>query len=73
MLREEELPKRFCAFAPCFRREAGAAGAETRGLLRVHQFHKVEMLKYATPETSYDELEKLTADVPLSIGAAGAD
>jgi seryl-tRNA synthetase len=57
-----ELPKRFVAHTPCFRREAGAAGKETRGLIRVHQFDKVELVKIATPETSYQELESLTAD-----------
>lgn len=58
----EDLPRQYCAFSPCFRREAGAAGKDTRGLLRVHQFHKVEMVKFVDPETSWDELEKLTAD-----------
>jgi len=61
-LPEESLPIRYCAFSPCFRREAGAAGKDTRGLLRVHQFHKVEMVKLVAPETSWDELETLTAD-----------
>ncbi len=61
-LAEENLPLRYCAFSPCFRREAGAAGKDTRGLLRVHQFHKVEMVKLVAPETSWDELETLTAD-----------
>ena len=58
----DDLPLKYCAFSPCFRREAGAAGKDTRGLLRVHQFHKVEMVKFVAPETSWDELEKLTAD-----------
>ncbi|RKZ12651.1 serine--tRNA ligase, partial [bacterium] len=58
----EQLPLKYCAFSPCFRREAGAAGKDTRGLLRVHQFHKVEMVKFVDPETSWDELESLTAD-----------
>ncbi len=57
-----QLPLKYCAFSPCFRREAGAAGKDTRGLLRVHQFHKVEMVKFVAPETSWEELEKLTAD-----------
>ncbi len=61
-LDEAELPRKYCAFSPCFRREAGAAGKDTRGLLRVHQFHKVEMVKFVDPDTSWDELEKLTAD-----------
>jgi len=57
-----DLPKKFVAYTPCFRREAGAAGRETRGIIRVHQFDKVELVKITTPEKSYDELEKLTAD-----------
>jgi seryl-tRNA synthetase len=57
-----ELPKKFTAYTPCFRREAGAAGRETRGIIRVHQFDKVELVKITTPEKSYDELESLTAD-----------
>ena len=56
------LPLKYCAFSPCFRREAGAAGKDTRGLLRVHQFHKVEMVKFVDPDTSWEELESLTAD-----------
>jgi seryl-tRNA synthetase len=55
------LPKGFTAFTPCFRREAGAAGKDTRGILRVHQFDKVELVRYAAPETSEAELERLTA------------
>ncbi len=54
-----ELPKKICAFSPCFRREAGSYGKETRGIVRVHQFHKVEMVKIVEPESSYDELESL--------------
>jgi seryl-tRNA synthetase len=57
-----ELPKYFVAHTPCFRREAGSAGRDTRGIIRIHQFDKVELVKIAIPETSYDELEKLTAD-----------
>lgn len=56
---EESLPVYLTAYTPCFRREAGAAGKETRGLIRVHQFDKVEMVKFVEPETSYDELESL--------------
>jgi len=56
----EDLPLNYCAFSPCFRREAGAAGKDTRGLLRVHQFHKVEMVKFVHPDTSWEELEILT-------------
>ena len=57
-----DLPKKFTAYTPCFRREAGAAGRETRGIIRVHQFDKVELVKIAAPESSYEELESLTAD-----------
>jgi seryl-tRNA synthetase len=62
VLPEVDLPKRFVAHTPCFRREAGAAGKDTRGLIRVHQFDKVELVKLSTPETSHQELESLTAD-----------
>jgi seryl-tRNA synthetase len=57
-----DLPKKFVAYTPCFRREAGSAGRETHGIIRVHQFDKVELVKITTPETSYQELESLTAD-----------
>ncbi len=57
-----DLPKKFTAYTPCFRREAGAAGRDTRGIIRVHQFDKVELVKIVAPETSYQELESLTAD-----------
>jgi seryl-tRNA synthetase len=57
-----DLTLKYVAFTPCFRREAGAAGRETRGLIRQHQFNKVELVKFSRPEDSYDELEKLTAD-----------
>jgi seryl-tRNA synthetase len=56
------LPKKFVAYTPCFRREAGSAGLGTRGLIRVHQFDKVELVKITAPETSYEELEALTAN-----------
>lgn len=56
------LPERLCAFTPCFRAEAGSAGRDTRGLIRQHQFHKVEMVKFAKPEESYDELESMTQE-----------
>ncbi len=59
---QEALPIRYAAYTPCFRREAGAAGLGTRGLIRVHQFNKVELVKITTPETSFAELESLTAD-----------
>ncbi len=57
-----DLPKKFVAYTPCFRREAGAAGRETRGIIRVHQFDKVELVKITTPDRSYEELESLAAD-----------
>jgi seryl-tRNA synthetase len=57
-----DLPKKFVAYTPCFRREAGAAGRETRGIIRVHQFDKVELVKITAPAKSYEELESLTAD-----------
>lgn len=57
-----ELPIKYAAYTACFRREAGAAGRDTRGLIRVHQFNKVEMVKFVTPETSYAELDSLRRD-----------
>ncbi len=57
-----DLPKKFVAYTPCFRREAGSAGRETRGIIRVHQFDKVELVKITAPEKSYDELESLVVD-----------
>ena len=60
VLPESELPKGFAAFSACFRREAGAAGKDTRGLLRVHEFDKVELVRYVTPDSSGDQLELLT-------------
>ncbi|BDD43199.1 seryl-tRNA synthetase [Streptococcus ruminantium] len=62
ILDESDLPVYFTAMSPSFRSEAGSAGRDTRGLIRLHQFHKVEMVKFATPEQSYDELEKMTAN-----------
>ena len=62
ILKEDQLPIYYCAYTPCFRREAGAAGKQTRGMIRVHQFDKVEMIKFVKPETSYDELETMTAN-----------
>lgn len=62
ILREEDLPVYFTAYTPCFRAEAGSAGRDTRGLIRNHQFDKVEMVKFAHPDKSYDELETLTAN-----------
>jgi seryl-tRNA synthetase len=62
ILGEKDLPVKYVAYSPCFRAEAGSYGKDTRGLIRQHQFNKVEMVKFATPEASYDELEKLTAN-----------
>lgn len=62
ILAEEDLPLCYAAYTPCFRKEAGSYGKDTRGLIRQHQFNKVELVKFATPDTSYDELEKLTQD-----------
>ncbi len=62
ILSSEDLPIYYCAFTPCFRREAGSYGRDTRGLIRLHQFNKVEMYKFVHPDTSMTELEKLTAD-----------
>lgn len=61
VLAEESLPRRYCAYTPCFRAEAGSYGRDVRGLIRQHQFDKVELVHLATPETSYQELEVLTA------------
>lgn len=60
-LKEEDLPILYAAYTACFRREAGSYGKDTRGLMRVHQFDKVELVKFVKPENSYDELEKLVA------------
>ena len=62
ILSEDDLPKYMTAYTPCFRRESGSAGKDTRGLIRVHQFNKVELVKLCTPQTSKDEHEKLTED-----------
>ena len=62
ILAEKQLPVRYCAYTPCFRGEAGAAGVGTRGMIRVHQFDKVELIKIVKPETGYDELEKMVAN-----------
>lgn len=67
----DPLPLKYCAHTPCFRREAGAAGKDTRGLIRVHQFDKVELVKFVDPATSYDELEKLVADAEEILQSLG--
>ena len=62
ILTDDQLPIHYCAYTPCFRREAGSYGKDTRGLIRLHQFNKVEMYKFVHPDTSFDELEALVAD-----------
>lgn len=66
-----KLPIKYCAYSACFRAEAGSAGRDTRGLIRQHQFNKVELVKFTTPETSYAELEKLTADAERVLQGLG--
>jgi seryl-tRNA synthetase len=61
-LNEEDLPFLFAAYSPCFRSEAGSYGKDTRGLIRQHQFEKVELMKFAHPDSSYEEHEKLTSN-----------
>lgn len=61
-LNEKDLPIKYCGYTPCFRREAGSYGKDSKGFLRLHQFNKVEMVKFVKPETSYDELEALVKD-----------
>jgi len=62
ILKESQLPIHYCAYSPCFRAEAGAAGVGTRGMIRVHQFDKVELIKIVNPEDGYAELEKMVAN-----------
>jgi seryl-tRNA synthetase len=62
ILRVEDLPRKYTAYTPCFRKEAGAAGKDTRGLIRQHQFEKVELVWYTTPEQSFEALEQITRD-----------
>ncbi len=71
ILTEDDLPIKFAAYSACFRREAGSYGKDTRGLLRVHQFNKVEMVKFAHPDNSYDELETLVKDAEDVLQALG--
>jgi seryl-tRNA synthetase len=71
LLAFEELPVQYTAYSPCFRREAGAAGAENRGLLRVHQFDKVELVRYVTPENSRQALEEITKEAESILHALG--
>ena len=65
------LPLRYTAYTPCFRSEAGSYGADVRGLIRQHQFDKVELVKFTSPESSYDELEALTADAEQILQTLG--
>jgi seryl-tRNA synthetase len=67
----QELPIKYCAYSACFRAEAGSAGRDTRGLIRQHQFNKVELVKFANPENSYDELESLTRDAEKVLQGLG--
>jgi seryl-tRNA synthetase len=69
ILEEKDLPKKFVAYSPCFRREAGSYGKDTRGLSRVHQFDKIEMVKFVKPENSLDELEALVANAEAILQA----
>lgn len=62
IFKEEELPVKYCGFTNCFRREAGSYGKDTKGFLRVHQFNKVELINFCTPESSYNEMEKMLGD-----------
>ena len=71
ILSEDDLPKYMTAYTPCFRREAGSAGKDTRGSIRVHQFNKVEMVKLTTPEASPAEHEKLTRDAEICLEKIG--
>lgn len=71
LLDESELPKKYVAYTPCFRSEAGSHGRDIRGLIRLHQFNKVELLKFAAPAHSYDELEGLTRDAEAILQKLG--
>ncbi len=67
----DQLPIKYCAYTPCFRSEAGSAGRDTRGLVRQHQFNKVELVKFVKPEDSYNELELLTHDAEMILQKLG--
>jgi len=71
ILKETQLPIYYCAYSPCFRAEAGAAGVGTRGMIRVHQFDKVELIKIVKPEHGYDELEKMVANAERVLQSLG--
>jgi len=70
-LNEDELPLKYTAYTPCFRSEAGSYGKDTRGLIRQHQFEKVELVKFTTPESSWEELESLLADAEAALQLLG--
>jgi seryl-tRNA synthetase len=67
----DELPKRYCAFTPCFREEAGSAGRDTRGIIRVHEFDKVEMVKFAKPDDSMNQLESMVEEAEKCLQLLG--
>lgn len=71
IIEPDMLPIKYCAYSACFRAEAGSAGRDTRGLIRQHQFNKVELVKFSLPENSYDELESLTLDAEKVLIALG--
>ena len=71
ILPNESLPLKYCAYSACFRAEAGSAGRDTRGLIRQHQFNKVELVKFSNPESSFDELEALTSDAEAVLAGLG--
>jgi len=71
ILKKSDLPIKYCAYSACFRAEAGSAGRDQRGLIRQHQFNKVELVKFSEPENSYDELDKLTNDACLALQGLG--
>ena len=71
ILSADQLPIKYCAYSACFRAEAGSAGRDSRGLIRQHQFNKVELVKFTTPESSWDELESLTKDAERVLQGLG--
>jgi seryl-tRNA synthetase len=71
ILAEKQLPVRYCAYSPCFRAEAGAAGLGTRGMIRVHQFDKVELIKVVHPDQGYEELEKMVLNAETVLQRLG--
>jgi seryl-tRNA synthetase len=71
ILEEKDLPLSYCAFTPCFRSEAGSHGQDTKGMIRQHQFHKVELVKFSHPDRSYGDLETLTSDAEAILQGLG--